>query len=59
LPTTAKKEARATAPFFLSIGARCTGTSFRLVNQPGYFSPREHHALEATLRNGGQLGPRT
>lgn len=40
-------------------GARYTGTSFRLVNQPGYFSPEEYHALEATLRIDGQAGPRT
>jgi tetratricopeptide (TPR) repeat protein len=41
------------------VGARYTGISFRLVNQPGYFSPGEYHALEATLRLDGQLGPRT
>jgi tetratricopeptide (TPR) repeat protein len=41
------------------VGARYTGTSFRLVNQPGYFSPGEYHALEATLRLDGQLGLRT
>ena len=43
----------------LYVGARYTGTSFRLVNQPGYFSPGEYHALEATLRLDGQLGRRT
>ncbi len=41
------------------VGARYTGTSFRLVGQPGYFSPGEYHALEATLRIDGQAGPRT
>jgi tetratricopeptide (TPR) repeat protein len=41
------------------VGLRYTGTSFRLVNQPGYFSPSEYHALEATLRFDGQAGPRT
>ena len=41
------------------VGARYTGTSFRLVNQPGYFSPDEYHALEATLRLDGQLAQRT
>jgi tetratricopeptide (TPR) repeat protein len=43
----------------LHVGARYTGTTFRLVNQPGYFSPGEYHALEATLRLDGQAGPRT
>ena len=41
------------------IGARYTGTSFRLINQPGYFSPDEYHAVEATLRIDGQAGQRT
>lgn len=41
------------------VGARYTGTSFRLVGQPGYFSPGEYHALEATLRIDGQAGRRT
>lgn len=41
------------------VGARYTGTSFRLVGQPGYFSPGEYHALEATLRIDGQAGART
>lgn len=41
------------------VGARYTGTSFRLVGQPGYFSPGEYHALEATLRIDGQATPRT
>lgn len=41
------------------VGARYTGTSFRLVGQPGYFSPEEYHAIEATLRIDGQAGPRT
>jgi tetratricopeptide (TPR) repeat protein len=40
-------------------GVRYTGTAFRLVNQPGYFSPGEYHALEATLRVDGQAGPNT
>mgnify|MGYP002780222860 CR=1 FL=1 len=43
----------------LHVGARYTGTSFRLVNRPGYFSPGEYHALEASLRIDGQAGPRT
>jgi tetratricopeptide (TPR) repeat protein len=43
----------------LYVGARYTGTSFRLVNQPGYFSPGEYHALEATMRLDGQFGRRT
>ncbi len=38
----------------IHVGARYTGTSFRLVGQPGYFSPGEYHALEATLRIDGQ-----
>jgi len=41
------------------VGARYTGTRFRLVNQPGYFSPEDYHALEATLRLDGQLARRT
>lgn len=41
------------------VGARYTGTSFRLVNQEGYFSPDEYHSLEATLRIDGQAGQRT
>lgn len=40
-------------------GARYTGTTFRLVGQPGYFSPGEYHALEATLRIDGQAAART
>lgn len=43
----------------LHVGLRYTGTDFRLVNQEGYFSPDEYHALEATLRLDGQIGPRT
>jgi tetratricopeptide (TPR) repeat protein len=43
----------------LYVGARYTGTSFRLIDQPGYFSPGEYHAVEATLRIDGQAGPRT
>ena len=43
----------------IHVGARYTGTSFRLVGQPGYFSPGEYHALEATLRIDGQATPRT
>ena len=43
----------------LWVGLRYTGTTFRLVNQPGYFSPDEYHAVEATLRLDGQAGPRT
>jgi hypothetical protein len=42
----------------LYVGARYTGTSFRLIDQPGYFSPGEYHAVEATLRLDGQAGPR-
>jgi tetratricopeptide (TPR) repeat protein len=43
----------------LWLGGRYTGTTFRLVNQEGYFSPEEYHSLEATLRLEGQAGPRT
>lgn len=41
------------------VGARYTGTSFRLAGQPGYFSPDEYHALEATVRVEDQWGQRT
>jgi hypothetical protein len=41
------------------VGLRYTGTDFRLVDQPGYFSPDQYHAAEATARIDGQLGPRT
>lgn len=41
------------------VGARYTGTSFRLVGRPGYLSPGEYHALEATLRIDGQAGQRS
>jgi hypothetical protein len=41
------------------VGARYTGTSFRFINQPGYFSPDEYHSVEATLRIDGQAGRRT
>ena len=43
----------------LWVGLRYTGTTFRLVNQEGYFSPEEYHSLEATLRLDGRAGPRT
>jgi tetratricopeptide (TPR) repeat protein len=43
----------------LHAGLRYTGTTFRLVNQEGYFSPDEYHAVEATVRIEGQAGPRT
>lgn len=43
----------------LHLGLRYTGTTFRLINQPGYFSPEEYHSLEATFRLDGQAGSRT
>ncbi|HQS70259.1 MAG: hypothetical protein B7Y36_14620 [Novosphingobium sp. 28-62-57] len=43
----------------IHVGARYTGTKFRKVNQPGYFSPGEYHSAEATFRLDGQAGQRT
>ena len=41
------------------VGIRYSGTDFRLVNQPGYFSPDLYHAAEVLMRIDGRVGERT